>query len=249
MLTSIENVQIETDSERLADSAAQRCLQLANAAIEQRGYFTIALSGGNTPRLLYHRLASPALREHTDWTRWRVFFSDERCVPPGHEQSNYRMARQTLLEHVPIEASHIHPMAPTSDEPALLAARYTEHLQGQVEQDSEHMPVFDLILLGLGDDGHTASLFPNSSALSVLERPVTEVHIEKLQSWRLSLTYPVLNRARHLLFLVAGASKSAVLRELNQNPNKSPPYPVQQLSPRGELQWFLDRAAAEALKP
>ncbi len=246
MLSRIEQPHIEADPATLAQAAAQRCLDLAATAIAQRGRFDIALSGGSTPAALYALLAT----EHagrTDWSGWHIYFGDERCVPRDHAQSNYRMARETWLEHVAIPCDQIHPMVRHPSRPDSDARAYAQTLVRSGLRHEDTLPVFDLVLLGLGTDGHTASLFPESAILGVEDRPVAAVYVKALRSWRISLSYPAINAARHVLFLVAGAGKAGVLHAIGHDTATRTPYPVERLAPRGEIEWYLDRAAAKEL--
>ena len=202
----------------------------------------VNLSGGSTPRALYALLASPAYRDLTDWSRWHVYFGDERCVPQDHPDSNFRMARETLLDHVPIPRHHVHPMVVAPADPDAAARAYEALLRSEVTGE-DGIPVLDLALLGLGEDGHTASLFPGTPILQERERLVAPVYVERLASWRVSLTYPMLDAARHLLFLAAGEGKRPVLDDLRNAPTQTA-YPVQGLAPQGTVEWYLDRAAA-----
>lgn len=243
MLSRIEQPHIEADAAALAQAAAKRCLDIAATAVAQRGRFDIALSGGTTPAQLYTLLAA----EHAEWSAWHIYFGDERCVPRDHAQSNYRMAREVWLEHVAIPDDQIHPMVRDPSRPDCDARAYAQTLIQSGLRHEHDMPIFDLVLLGLGPDGHTASLFPDSAVLGVEDRPVAAVYVEKLRSWRISLSYPAINAAAHIVFLVAGAGKAGVLRTIGHERATRTPYPVERLTPRGEVQWYLDRAAAEGL--
>lgn len=231
------------DAERLAAAAAARWIALCHAALAARGVFHVALSGGSTPKRLYHWLARPDQQAVIDWTRVQLWFGDERAVPPEHTDSNYRMVRETLLDHIAIPPQNVHRM---HAEPAHIeqnAVDYAAQLR-QLPQDAAGMSVFDLILLGMGPDGHTCSLFPGTPILHERARSVAAVHVQKLDSWRLSLTYPVLDAARQLLFLVAGADKAPMLRQVCRG---AADVPVQGIRPRGEVEWYLDAAAAAEL--
>ncbi|HDP89921.1 MAG TPA: 6-phosphogluconolactonase [Thioalkalivibrio sp.] len=236
---------IYPDPEALSRAAAIHVLESARAAIAARGVFHVALAGGSTPRRLYELLAAAAPGQ-TDWSRWQVWFGDERCVPRDHADSNYRMARQALLDHVVIPADHIHPMVRDPAHPEADAAAYAEALAAGLPQ-GDHAPVFDLVLLGMGDDGHTASLFPGTAILDVHDRHVAAVHVAAKDSWRISLTYPVLGQARELLFLVAGASKAPVIAQVLGQPDAAPRYPVERIAAIGTVHWLLDSAAAGGL--
>lgn len=233
------------DPERLAAAAAARWIAVCRSACAARGVFHVALSGGSTPKRLYQLLAGPEHRTAIDWARVHLYFGDERAVPPEHADSNYRMVREALLDRIAIPPQNVHRM---DAEPARIeqaAADYAATLQQQLPQDTLGLPVFDLILLGMGADGHTCSLFPDTPILKERARSVAPVYVEHLRSWRLSLTYPVLDAARQLLFLVAGQDKAARLRQICRGKDAS--APVQGIHPRGAVEWYLDNAAAAGL--
>ena len=228
--------------EALAEAAAEHVAQLAHAAVMDHGRFSVALSGGSTPRALHTRLAAEPWRDAVDWDRVHVFWGDERCVPPDHPDSNYRMARETLLDHVPIPPAQVHRMRGELS-PAEAAAAYEAELRAFFPTVA--WPAFDLVLLGMGDDGHTASLFPGTAALAETEHWVVANRVEKLETWRLTLTAPAINRAAHVLFLVAGTGKAERLRQVLRGPYQPTVLPSQLIRPvSGDLVWFVDRAAA-----
>lgn len=239
-------LHIHDNAAALFEATARRIIELGNEAIAQRGAFHIALAGGNTPRALYRCLGAPPIRQQLDWTRVHLWFSDERCVPPDHADSNYHMAIETLLERLPIEPDQFHRMEGELV-PEIAAQRYTDALHA-LPHNGDDMPIFDLILLGLGADGHIASLFPDTPALAADQTPVVALHATRLQSWRLTLTLPVLNHARHLLIVVSGEKKADVLRHVFRAPPEAVPLPVQLLKPpEGTLEWYIDRDAARFL--
>jgi len=239
-------LHIHDNAAALFEATAKRIVELGNEAITQRGEFHIALSGGNTPRALYRCLGAPPMREKLDWSRVHLWFSDERCVPPEHADSNYRMAIEALLNRLPVDIGQFHRMEGELT-PEVAAQRYGNALS-LLPHDSDGTPRFDLVLLGLGADGHIASLFPDTSALEVTTMPVVALHATLLQSWRLTLTFPVLNHARHLLILVSGEKKADVLRHIFCMPTGARPLPVQLLKPaEGALEWYIDRDAARYL--
>jgi 6-phosphogluconolactonase len=208
------------------------------------GRFTVALAGGSTPRSLYSMLASSEFVDRISWPQVYLFWSDERCVPPDHADSNYRMANESLISRVPIPVGNIHRME-GEGEPKTSASRYEAVLKRVLQLSDKGIPRFDLVLLGMGEDGHTASLFPDSEALQETKRLVTAVYVEKLKSYRFTLTLPVLNHAANVFFLVAGESKAGILRKVflgNDGPEK---YPVLGVKPQdGRVLWFADQAAA-----
>lgn len=229
---------IAPDAASLYQVAANRLLELADHALAEYGDFHLALAGGSTPRGLYGLLARHP--ERIDWSKIHLYFGDERCVPADHAESNYRMVRESLLDHLPVRP-HVHRLAGELP-PARAASEYSAILE-------KHLPArgLDLVLLGLGDDGHVASLFPDSAALLEQEKPVVANYVAKFDSWRLTLTYPALNQARHILLLVSGTGKAGIIRQVLQNESGSQAYPVQALQPRQPLEWFLDAEAASLL--
>ncbi|MDE2088414.1 MAG: 6-phosphogluconolactonase [Gammaproteobacteria bacterium] len=235
------------DPEALSRNAAQRLIEYAARSTAERGAFHLALAGGSTPRGLYQRLASPECARQIDWSRVHVYFGDERCVPPDHPDSNFLMAHQTLLSRVPIPRAQIHAIRA---DPATLphdAEAYGRLLSEQLPHSEDDVPQFDLILLGLGHDGHTASLFPGTPILSERTQPAAGVYAPALPPWRVSLTLPVLDHARRLMFLVTGADKAEIVRRVFLEPSAGPPLPVRLIAPRGEVEWHLDAAAAQYL--
>jgi 6-phosphogluconolactonase len=230
----------------LAAGVADRIAELARKAITERGRFTIALAGGSTPRPIYQQLAQAA---NLDWTWVTVFWGDERCVPPDHQDSNFRMAQDALLSQVPIPAAQIFRMR-GEDEPQAAAAAYTRELMQVFGGDPQSGPPpegFDLILLGMGGDGHTASLFPGTPAVEEQQAWVVAQHVPALDAWRLTLTYPVLNAARTVIVAVAGADKAARVQEILATQGQSDALPAARVQPAGELIWALDAAAAARL--
>lgn len=234
-------IEIVADTEALARRAAELFAAAARRAVETGGRFRVALSGGGTPRRCYELLASAPFREQVPWTAVEIFWGDERCVAPDDPRSNARMAREALLKQVPLPSEQIHPMFSFGD-PAT-AARDYEQLLGDFFGEKE--PSFDLVLLGLGEDGHTASLFPGSPALEEKERWVRVTQRPEEEIFRLTLTLPLLNRATQVVFLVAGDSKTAILCQVLAEDEAVQPLPAQLIRPQpGELLWLVDRAAA-----
>jgi len=229
--------------------ATARCFAArAVEAVSVRGRFTAALSGGKTPVALYTLLAKAPSVSQIPWARVYLFWGDERCVPPDHGDSNYRMTREFLLDHVPIPPANIHRM-PGEMDPVKAAARYEEQLRDFFAPHGEVLPVFDFILLGLGEDGHTASLFPGTRAIRESARWVVSHHVDAQKGWRITLTPPVINAARTVVFIAAGAAKAAVLKEILEGPFRPDSLPAQIVRPAGgTLLWMLDREAAARLK-
>ena len=237
---------IHDDLDSLSRAAARRISALAAEACAARGAFHIALSGGSTPRRLYETLATAEFRDSIDWSRVHIYFGDERCVPPEHPDSNYGMAAAALLSHVPIPPQQVHRIAVTMSTVRQDAWRYAQLIAAQVPRDAQGVPSFDLVLLGMGPDGHTASLFPHSCILRA-HQPAAAVYVDKFRSWRISITYPLLNHARRLMFLVAGADKADMLRRIHLDPPGDNPVPIQRIIAEGAVEWLLDSAAAAHL--
>lgn len=227
------------------DTVADRITQAARLSIEERGRFSLALSGGSTPRLIYQRLSSADYKKQINWEKTYLFWGDERCVPPEHPESNFNMAKTNLIDHVsipPINIFRIQGELP----PKLAARKYSEDLAVFFNSS---LPQFDLVLLGLGDDGHIASLFPNSSALHENHSWVVENFKPSSDSWRITLTLPVINNARNIYVLVTGPNKADIIKEVIEHPNLTPDYPAKRIAPhKGELIWLLDSQAAMLLK-
>jgi 6-phosphogluconolactonase len=239
-------VVIGQDADDLARQAAAQFVSVAANAAAVSGRFTVALSGGSTPRTLYSLLASPAFKDQIDWRHIHFFWGDERCVPPDHAESNYRMVRETLLSKIEIPPHNVHRMAGEKD-PDTAAAEYEQQLRNFF-QTGDPAPGFDLILLGLGEDGHTASLFPGSAALKETTRWVATAYVERLHAHRLTLTLPVINAAAQVSFLVAGESKSAILNALLGKDSNPTRYPAGLVRPvTGELTWFVTQDAAAGI--
>ncbi len=228
--------------EGLAEAAARDFASRAQEAIDERGRFAVVLAGGSTPEATYETLARD-YADRLDWSKVHVFFGDERTVHPEHEASNYRMVRETLLSRVRVGSVHRMRCELPPDE---AAADYEERLREFFE--TVGVPAFDLILLGLGEDGHTASLFPETSALDVTDRWVVVNPVLKLETSRLTLTIPVINAARAVIFLVAGEDKAEALRAVLEGDADPRAYPARFIRPEGELVWMADRAAARLIR-
>jgi 6-phosphogluconolactonase len=236
------------DVDELNRKAAERFIGRATQAIQQSGQFTVALSGGSTPRGLYALLAAPECRNRVDWFRVHLFWGDERCVPPDHPESNFRMVQESLLSKVQIPSENVHRMM-GEKEPEQAATEYEEHLRQFFHLPRGGVPRFDLIFLGLGEDGHTASLFPGSPALNERNRLVATVYVERLNAYRLTLTLPVINAAAQVSFLTTGENKSSIVKALLGADADSSKYPAGQVRPvSGQLTWFITQDAARVLR-
>lgn len=236
------SVNVYESPEDLAEAAASEFAARADEAIEERGRFTAVLAGGSTPKATYEILARD-YAERIDWGKVHVFFGDERTVPPEDEDSNYRMAREALLDHVPVASVHrMQGELPLGE----AAEAYEVELRGFF--GSDELPRFDLILLGIGGDGHTASLFPETSALEVHDRWVVANPVLKLETTRITLTAPVINAARAVYFLVAGEGKAEALGQILGGEADPRAYPASLIQPEGGPRWMLDQQAASELK-
>lgn len=237
----MREVMILPDAAAVAREGTDRFTALARSAIAATGRFTVALSGGSTPKAMFALLVDHPI----EWAQVHVFWGDERCVPPDHADSNYHLAFETLLSKVPIPDRNIHRLRGEID-PAQAALAYEAELRnifGPID-----WPRFDLILLGLGTDAHTASLFPGTSAIHESERRVVGHFVEQLNAYRLTLTPPVIHHADHVIFLVAGADKAAAIRSVLEGPPNPDRFPAQIVEPMtGRVTWLIDHSAAADL--
>jgi 6-phosphogluconolactonase len=235
-------IMVLPDTAAIAREAAERVIAAAEEAIELTGSFSIGLAGGSTPKALYELLASDSYRGRIDWVKTEVYFGDERCVPPDHAESNYLMAYKALLSRVPIPGDNVYRMA-GEIEPQQAAKEYGLRLKDRFADRG-----LDICLLGMGDDGHTASLFPHTPALAEKEHRVVAQFVERSttgKSWRITLTAPFINRSGRVLFMVAGKNKSARLREVLEGPSDPDRLPSQLIDPtQTRVTWLLDAAAA-----
>ena len=249
-------IEVWRDAAELAARAAELFTDIAVKSAEERKRFSVALSGGSTPKALYRLLADDAHQNSLAraWPLTHVFWVDERCVPPFDPQSNYRMAREALLMHVPVPDEQIHRMR-GEDEPAHAAARYASVLESEFVTP---VPVFDLILLGMGTDAHTASIFPHSPLLkgSSPDQTVAAIYVERLRAWRLTLTLRVLNHAQNIIFLVSGVEKAEPLRKVFASVERDEELPARWVrltqeeeaaEEEGALLWLVDEEAAGLL--
>ncbi|HYK22686.1 MAG TPA: 6-phosphogluconolactonase [Pyrinomonadaceae bacterium] len=234
------NVQIFSDPNDLARAASEHFVARSVEAVERRGLFTVALSGGSTPKLLYELLAdkSAPFRDRIPWSSIHFFWSDERHVPPDHPDSNYRMANEALLSQVPVSENNVHRVLSENTDASAAAEAYESTLWGLAD---DGLPRLDLVLLGLGTDGHTASIFPGSEVLHETTRLVSAPWVEKLKTYRITMTLPLLNNGASVVFLVSGKEKAEIVKAVLEGPRL---YPAQEINPAdGELIWMLDKEA------
>jgi len=238
-------ISVSPNVEALIEAAAELFVKSAQTAVDEHGEFTVALAGGHSPKPLYTLLAQPPYSKQVPWEKTHVFWGDERCVPPDDPRNNATMASQALLSHLTVPPDHVHPIR-CHESPGLGAKGYesilAEHFLGTV-------PRFDLILLGLGQNGHTASLFPYTPILGERERWVKELFLPEEEVWRVSLTIPLINNGATIIFLVYGSEKSEILRKVLEGPHEPNRYPAQFIQPvNGKLIWMIDSKAAGKLQ-
>jgi len=232
------------DSEDISRQAAELFVRLAGESISSHARFTVALSGGSTPKILYTRLAGiPDI----PWNGIHLFWGDERCVPPDHRDSNYRMTKEALLDRAPIPAANIHRIRGEDPQPESAALDYEQEIRN-LFGTGDAWPRFDLVFLGMGDDGHTASLFPGTSALKVTDRLVVSNYVEKFAAYRITFTASLINHAAHIAFLISGESKAIPLKAVLHGTRQPDIYPSQLIQPvDGKLTLFVDHPAAKML--
>jgi 6-phosphogluconolactonase len=246
-LSSNVEIRTLTTPQELFAAAAEEVVRTANEAVAKRGRFSIALSGGSTPKNLYNLLATNA-RTALPWDRMFFFWGDERHVPPNDPDSNYRMADEIMLSKIPVAAGNVFRIKAENADAAAVAEAYEQTLRKFFALEPGQFPRFDLILLGMGPDGHTASLFPGTAALQERSRLVVANWVEKMKTHRITLTLPVLNAAHCVAFLVSGTDKATVLRAVLEENVPAEQYPSRLVRPSdGKLIWLIDRAAASQL--
>ncbi|GIW80388.1 MAG: 6-phosphogluconolactonase [Gemmatales bacterium] len=237
-------IQVFASAEDLYRAAAELFADRAKKAVAQHGRFSVCLSGGSTPKSVFERLAQTPFQADIPWEHCHFFWGDERCVPPDDPRSNARMTREALLDHVPVPAANIHCIDGTAP-PHDAAVQYEQTLKSFFGNDA---PCFDLVFLGMGPDGHTASLFPGTPVLQEKKRWVAEVYVPQQQMHRVTLTPTVLNRGRIIAFLVTGANKADTLKQVLEGERGR--FPAQLIQAEaGDLRWFVDAAAALKLSP
>ncbi|MCH8818895.1 MAG: 6-phosphogluconolactonase [Acidobacteria bacterium] len=234
--------------EDLGRRTAELFVTLATKAVTSHGRFSVALSGGETPRALHSQLQSDAYVARVPWSEVYVFWGDERYVPHDHPDSNYGMARATMLDQVPIPDENIFPVPTGKGDAESAAGQYQETLRSFFNLDQGEQPQFDLIVLGMGEDGHTASLFPDTAALENSSEVVVANYLEKLDAHRVTLTIPAINQATFVVFLIAGASKASALKEVLEGPYQPNRFPSQFVQPtNGKLLFLVEFEAAREL--
>jgi 6-phosphogluconolactonase len=240
----MRRVEVEESADALYHAVAEQFVRLTTDALNARGHCAVALSGGSSPKGVYQLLAAPTFRARIRWSDIHFFWGDERHVPPDHPDSNYRMAVEAMLSKVPVPPANVHRMRGELPDAGHAALAYEEKVSECV--DGEPIPRFDVIHLGLGTDGHIASLFPGSAALEERQRLCVANWVEKLQTWRITLTLPVLNAAHAVVFIATGPEKASIVQQVMRDPIPQA-FPAQLIRPvDGELWWMLDRAASGA---
>lgn len=235
-------IVITDDAAHLAKTAANIFATTAKNCVAQKDSCAVALSGGSTPRILHRILAKEPYCTDIPWDKIHIFWVDERCVPEDHPASNFGLAKKDFLDQIPIRVEHIHPM-PAAVAPKEGAEKYQRELEAFFQIKEQGFPVFDLIFLGVGKDGHTASLFPAKSSMKSLEKWVAVAKGGIPSIYRLTLTYDVLNRSKQICFLVSGKEKAQIVKSVFEN--KEAHLPAQEIQPmNGKLTWLLDKTAA-----
>ncbi len=239
-------IHVCSDLEALSHKATAIFVDISRKCIALKGRFAVAVSGGSTPRKLYTLLSSNRYREKVDWRSINFFWVDERCIPKEHKDSNFRLVFETLLSKLPIPDDNIHRIK-GEEEPEKGAKQYEDDLREFFGKNA--LPVFDLIILGVGEDGHTASLFPGSRSLEETNKLAVPVYLERPKRHRVTLTLPIINNSTHILFLVTGHSKAGIVHEILEEGDKRELYPAGLVSPvRGTITWLIDKEAAKRLE-
>ncbi len=240
------DVRVLATAEQATTTVARLFKRVVNEAVRDHGHCSVALAGGTTPRALYQELAAHVFDADVPWQEAEVFFGDERDVPHDHIESNYHMAQRALLDHVPISPDRVHPMPADAEDLETAAGEYEQTVRSLVPGEGDGPPRFDLILLGMGGDGHTASLFPRTEAVDETERLIVSQHVPILGRHRMTFTFPLINAARHVILLVTGDDKAeAVVGLLSDDPQQRAEVPAARVSPTdGQLTIILDAQAA-----
>lgn len=231
----------------LCQNAAQELLRLMHQTIDERGVFHLFLAGGSTPQRFYNLLATPIYAKAIPWGNVHLYFGDERHVTPDHPDSNFKMVNDSLLKKINIDPTHVHRIQ--GELSAVEAASaYHRTIDSLLPKNADNRPQADLVLLGLGPDGHIASLFPDTDILDNIEVYCAAVQVSKLKAWRMSITYPVINNARNLWFMVAGDNKQAIIDRIFNHPTSIDLLPVERITAHGAVTWFMDQSAAKLTK-
>ena len=245
---SAREIKIFASVDELNEFAANEFARICQKSIAARGQFTVALSGGSTPKKLNVLLASDAFRSKIEWQKVHFFFGDERFVAPASDESNFRMANETLFSKLEIPKENVHRFLTETGEAKSVAEKMENEIRAFFNLEKNELPRFDLIFLGMGDDGHTASLFPETAALNEKEKIAAENYVPKFETFRLTFTYPAINNARNIIFLVAGEDKAAALREVLEGDFNYEKFPSQKIIPEnGKLLFLADEKAAANL--
>jgi len=249
----MSKLEIYENAKKLAWAAALKFASLAEQTVKERGRFSVLLSGGSTPKAMFSVLAEKPFADALPWQSIYFFWGDERCVPPDHTDSNYRMANEALLGKVAVPRENIFRVPAEDEDHDRAAANYSQTIRQFFNpvanaSGTDSLPRFDLVFLGMGADGHTASLFPGTTALQVEDRIAVANYVEKFQTFRITLTAAAINHAEQVVFLIAGADKAATLKDVLEGERQPQKYPSQLIQPvNGELLWMLDEAAAAEL--
>lgn len=251
MLLDRGEVQVLVDADEIARVAADEFVRHALEVAQSKEFFTVALSGGSTPKKLYSFLASEAgsFRARVPWDKIHFFWGDERHVPPDHSDSNYRMVYEAMLSKVPVPLENVHRIKAENPDAGKAAEDYERVLREFFRSETVQLPLFDLVLLGMGSDGHTASIFPGTEVILEQKRYVVAYWVEKFNTYRITLTPPALNNAIFVIFLVTGEEKAETLRVVLQGPYQPERSPAQLIRPtNGSILWLVDQAAARLLE-
>ena len=242
-------IHVLADPTAMAKRAAQEFLQCATSAASARGVFTVALTGGSTPKPLYSLLATDSVfRAQLPWDKMRIYFGDERSVPPDHSDSNFRMANEAMLSKVPLKPEQIFRIKGEYKDTERAAQEYEQTLRSSFRIEAGQLPRFDLVLLGMGNEGHVASLFPGTKATRETKRLVVRNWVGKLFTERITLTFPVLNNAANVFFMIAGQDKALAVKAVLEGPQEPEQLPAQGIVPtNGKTLWLLDSAAGKLL--
>lgn len=241
-------VKVCSDRTELSQQAATHFSEIARRAVVEQGYCAVCLSGGSTPRETYELLAREPFSSEVPWSQIHIFWGDERCVPPDQADNHHRMASELLLTKVPIPSQNIHRVPVELNDPTKAAEEYESLIRSFFGDLGKKLPSFDLILLGMGADGHMASLFPGTEGLNEIQSWVTAHYVPKLDAFRITLTLPVLNNARQVMFLVSGAAKAEALQSVLQGSADLLELPARLVRPEGTVLWLVDQSAASLLE-